>query len=361
MSSRGTATEYLARWIELKYKPFAQVHSSYIRDTKSFLQYLAMMNDTKAPLRERTRINSWDIVNFYPNCNTQMCIETVRKVVEENQHLDLGVPVECVLEALEITMSSNNGKFANNFFTQINGATIGGPESASVTDIFGAVYIDPVAKSGGPIVPTDWKRHRDDTFNIEENTEDQILNSFTEYLNLNILEDKIKFTMESSSQELVFLDTKVHLKNGYLVPEIYSKPSDSHKYLNPKSCHPPQFTFNIPYSVALRVRRNCSDRDPGDRMFINNMVKYKAYLIESGYESDRIDEHFIKVAKLKRKHTLSNKGRKKKRSAVRKINFVTTWDPMFPDISGALKKCQYILEEDEECRNLFPRESFRVS
>ena len=34
---------------------------------------------------------------------------------------------------------------------------------------------------------------------------------------------------------------------------------------------------------------------------------------------------------------------------------------MFPDISGALKKCQYILEEDEECRNLLPRLSFRVS
>ena len=93
------------------------------------------------------------------------------------------------------------------------------------------------------------------------------------------------------------------------------------------------------------------------------MVKYKAYLIESGYESDQIDEHFIKVAKLKRKHTLSNKGGGggKKRSAVRKINFVMTWDPMFPDISGALKKCQYILEEDEECRNLFHRGSLRVS
>ena len=183
----------MARWIELKLKPFTQVRSLYIRDTISFLQYLEMMNDTKAPLRDWTRINSWDIVNFYPNCNTQMCIEAVRKVVEENQHLDLGVPVECLLEALEITMSSNNGKFENNFFNQIDGSTIGGPESASVTDIFGAIYIDPVAKSGGPIVPTDLKRYRDDTFNIEENTEDQILNSFTEYLNSNILEDKIKF------------------------------------------------------------------------------------------------------------------------------------------------------------------------
>ena len=53
-------------------------------------------------------------------------------------------------------------------------------------------------------------------------------------------------------------------------------------------------------------------------------------------------------------------GEEKKTSAIRKINIVTTWDPMFPDISGGLKKCQYILEEDEECRNPFPRGSFRV-
>ena len=154
-----------------------------------------------------------------------MCIEAVREVVEENQQLDLGVLVECVLEALKITMSSNNGKFDNNF-TQINGATIGGPESASVTDIFGAVNIDPVAKNGGPIVPTDWKRYRYDTFNIEEDVEDQKLSGFTEYLNSNILENKIKFTMETSRQKLVFLDTKVHLKNRYRIPEIYSKPTD---------------------------------------------------------------------------------------------------------------------------------------
>ena len=280
-----------------------------------------------------------------------MCIEAVREVVEDNQQLDLGVPVECVLEPLEITMSSNNGKLGNNFFTQINGATIGGPESASVTDVFGAVYIDPVAKNGGPVVPTDWKRYRDDTFNIEEDVEEQKLSNFTEYLKSNILENKIKFTVETSRQELVFLDTNVHLKNGYLtiksppkngylIQEIYSKPTDSHKYLNPKSCHPPQVTRNNPYSVALRVRRNCSGRDPDDKMFIDNMVKYKAYLLESGYASDQIDGHFIKVTELKRKDAMSNEGCRKRGSSAKKkkINFVTTLNPMFPDINEALGK-----------------------
>ena len=46
-------------------------------------------------------------------------------------------------------------------------------------------------KNGGPIVSTDWKRYRDDTINIEEDVEDQKLSSFTEYLNSNMLENKI--------------------------------------------------------------------------------------------------------------------------------------------------------------------------
>ena len=46
-------------------------------------------------------------------------------------------------------MSGNNGDIGGHHFTQIDGATIGGPESASVTDIFGGQFIDPIVKSGG--------------------------------------------------------------------------------------------------------------------------------------------------------------------------------------------------------------------
>ena len=38
-------------------------------------------------------------------------------------------------------------------------------------------------------------------------------------------------------------------------------------------------------------------------MFIDILVKYKAYLLDSAYASDFIDKHFIKVAKLKQKDT----------------------------------------------------------
>ena len=69
------------------------------------------------------------------------------------------MPIACTLEALKITMTSNNGKFLKRHFTQINGATTGGLASASVTDIFGAVFKYPVGREGGPLISVGWRRY----------------------------------------------------------------------------------------------------------------------------------------------------------------------------------------------------------
>ena len=103
--------------------------------------------------------------------------------------------------------------------------------------------------------------------------------------------------MESSGSQLVFLDTKVHLREGFLVPEINSKPTDSHEYLNPTSAHPPQVSRNNPYSVALELRRNCSDRVPRDKMFVDNLVMYKAYMLQSGYKQRHCGQTFYQSSK----------------------------------------------------------------
>ena len=279
MSSKGTAMENLARWIEYQLEPFAQLHQAYIRDTKSFLLHLEEINRTRAPFGPKTKLISWDIKNYYPSCDTEMCIKAVEKVVAQYPEHVLEVPLDCTLEALRITMSTNTRKFGNRFFTQINGATIGGPESASVMDIFGAVYIDPKAIQAGS---KNWKRYCDDTLDIEENWDSQKVKEFTQYLNESVLKDKIKFEEESSGHELVFLDIKVHLIDGYLVPEIYSKPTDSHEYLNPDSAHSPVVANGNPYAVAPRVWRNCSDRFENDELFVRNLIQYKAHLMHSG-------------------------------------------------------------------------------
>ena len=56
-----------------------------------------------------------------------------------------------------------------------------------------------------------------------------------------------------------FLDTTIHLQNNKVETKIYSKPNDAHLYLL-KSCHSPT-TKNIPYSLALKVKRICSTKE----------------------------------------------------------------------------------------------------
>ena len=250
---------------------------------------------------------------------------------------------ECILEALSITRSSYNGQFQEKLFTQIEGATIGGPDLASVTDIFGAVYIDEVARQGdGSLKPSHWSRYRDDKWDIEEVCDYHMVKNFTNYLDETILKDKIKFEPVTKETRSEFLDVKVHLKNGYLISEIYSKETDSHEYLNPNSAHPLSVTKNNPYSVALRVRRNCSDRDVDDNLSVNNLIQYKAYLMHSGHDEEAIDKQVIKVAKMKRKETLESKPWKNRfRPKQRKYNFVTTWDPMFQILVKPLRNLFY--------------------
>ena len=172
-------------------------------------------------------------------------------------------------------MSSNSGTYNGKFFTQVNGAIIGGPESASTTDIFETIHIDTLAREGdGSLIPQDWKRYMDDTFDINTNCTGETIENFTKYLNKTVLPRKSKFEPEYSEKYLHFLDVRVHLRGGYLIPEIHSKPTDSHEYLNPLSSHPPQVAKNNPYSVALRIGRNCSDRMEQDQFFVDNLIKH---------------------------------------------------------------------------------------
>ena len=72
-----------------------------------------------------------------------------------------------------ITMTSSSTKFSNRFFTQIDGATTGSPDLGSVTDIFGAVYIDKKFMEECPRKPDNYKWYQDDTIDVCKNTADR--------------------------------------------------------------------------------------------------------------------------------------------------------------------------------------------
>ena len=138
------------------------------------------------------------------------------------------------------------------------------------------------------------------------------------------------------------------------------KTTDSHENLNPDSAHPPMVANGNPYPGVLRVRRNCSDGCENDELVVPNLILYKAHLMHSGYSPELTDNKFVKVAKSKRMD-LPKTTRRKKVQKGRKINFVTGYDPTFPDVRKAIRASEHILRADEECNQVFPRGCFRVA
>ena len=94
------------------------------------------------------------------------------------------------------------------------------------------------------------------------------------------------------STSLAFLDTSLSIKNGKVDVDLYRKPTDRNQYLLTSSCHPAHVTKNIPYSLALRIVRICSDPDNRD-MRLNELKElllsrqYKAGVVNNAIETAR--------------------------------------------------------------------------
>ena len=364
ISSRGSATENLARWTEFQLKAPSMKHSAYLKDTTSLLKFIEDVNVRKGPLDQITTVlTTRDVVNYYPSCDTRKCLQAISKVLDEREGDSL-IDKQCILEAVELTMTSNNCTFLERHFTQIDGATIGGPNSGSVTDIFGAEYIDQKIYQDCPYNVSEYKRYRDDTIDISINSTIEEQQAITTWLNENVYKGKIKFELNCNQSSVEFLDIKLNLIDGILMTECYSKPTDIHQYLRPDSCHPSHISKGIPKSVALRIRRNCSDRYEEDEKFVSCLREYKGYFMTSGYTEVQVDNAFCQMANVKRKDLLKETRKwKKKNTGAKKYRFITDHEPAFPCIKSILLKHQHILKNNRELANVFPRgaRDFQIS
>ena len=88
----------------------------------------------------------------------------------------------------------------------------------------------------------------------------------------------IKFIAEYSKGEVNFLDLNIKLTDGELKTALFIKPTGTHQFLDPTSCHPYRCKTGIPSSQALRLNRICSDNDTFDRC-CNDLEKW---LMERG-------------------------------------------------------------------------------
>ena len=129
-----------------------------------------------------------------------------------------------------------------------------------------------------------------------------------------------------------FLDTSCSIKDGAIVNDLYRKPTDRNMYLLPSSCHPPEITTNIPYSLALRIVKICSNKETRDM----RLQELKEMLICRDYRLQSIEGAINRAKNVSRDQSLKKKVVNYLPS--RRPVFAVPYDPRLPRIPSIQAK-----------------------
>ena len=101
-------------------------------------------------------------------------------------------------------------------------------------------------------------------------------------------------------ESIPFLNTLLSVRNRKISVDLYRKPTDRNQYLLTNSIHPPECINNIPYRLALRIKRTCTEEDEREQRF----EELRELLIERKYRKSLIDASIRRVKAISRAQAL---------------------------------------------------------
>ena len=131
---------------------------SRIKDTGHMLDIKDEINNSNLPTN--SILVGFDIVNMFPSIDNKSGLKSVNDILELRD--SKFPPTSCVIEALELCLSSNNSVFNNTKYLQTDSTAQGPHMSCPYAGLALASY-DSKALAFD-LNPTTWKRFRDDVF-----------------------------------------------------------------------------------------------------------------------------------------------------------------------------------------------------
>jgi len=328
-----------------------------IIDTPHFLRKIDSLNESTVLLGKEVIHVAIDISNMFTNIPRDMGIQQCTKHLNERTSYDRLFSTECIISALEITLDYNIASFNGTTYRQERGAAMGPKNSCEYADC-AMDKIDILVNEGDdehgpPHRPAFWGRLRDDIYMAWPGTVEQLL----EFMSwLNSIHKDLVFTYDYSTDGVEFLDTYVYAVGDVIHTKLYSKPSDTHCYLIPTSCHRNHVLKNIPYGVARRVRQNNSE----DTNFLEQREVYTGYLMNRGYHPSIINDAFDKFSDLTyRKNLYALKDKDDTTTCL--IPMVMDQNPALPNMGSIIHKYKHLLNLDPRLKKLVRADSVFVS
>ena len=350
-SGSGSLTENLSALAALELKKRSHILPYILIDSNHLLRKLDAYNQSKDLLGKDIIHVSLDVIAMFPNITKDIGLKRCR---EELNLREDGLPTECIMEAIEITLDYNIGEFDGKWYLQLIGAAQGPHHSCDYCDI-AMSHIDNIVHSNkNPIFSLEtflnWVRFRDDIYMPWTLGEEKLLKFFSW---LNTLSEHLKFEIKYSREGVEYLETFIYDIDGVLHTKLFSKESDTHAYLPPTSCHPYHICKNNPSQVARRIRKINSEESE----YIISRDKFKEYLKVRGYSTALIEESFNKFDNVDRKNLYLKSN--KKDSDEKKFPLISEFNPHLPSVTPILNKYKYVLELDDAlCKIIPPKQIF---
>ena len=196
--------------------------------------------------------------------------------------------------------------------------------------------------------PWVWWRFLDDVFLIWLHGEDR-LKEFLEFIIG--FHKTIKYTWDYSTNKVSYLVVSIYKERGGggcdICTHVYSKPTDTHQYLDSKSCRPRHVKEAIPYGQALILRRICSS----ENIFDERVKELKGNLFKRGFKKDKISAQCEK-AKAKDREALLVQNK------VNKVNpdvvpLVLDFHPAFSEVRGIVEFLWPMLQASDDIKKIF--------
>ena len=338
----NTAIENLSRFLEVHSAPLTAHLPARIKDTGHLLELIEQINSNGLP--DGLILVSFDVVNMFPNIDNERGLQTLEMAY--NKRTTLKPSTECLMEALRICLYCNNSSFNNTHLLQTNGTATGAPNSCSYSDLAVQPIDDAILaeKLANFVELFFYGRYRDDCLVLWNGSLER-LREFHDFINT--LDPYLKFTIEIGGLRINYLDLMIAIREGRLITTVYSKPTDSHLYLQAESCHQEASIKGIQKGVALRLRRICSTIEEFDA----KSKEYIAYLVARGHNPYSVQLAFNKV---RGKSITQARAKVERSKRGDKVIFITKHNPVGPNVQGIIKKHSHILENSMAAKEVFP-------
>ena len=183
-----------------------------------------------------------------------------------------------------------------------------------------------------------WRRYIDD-INFVWHGSTKELDHFIFHINQQHSNIKFTATYDTETRSIPFLDMVVTInENGFLETDLHRKDTTKVQYLLPSSCHPGHKTKNIPYSLAYRLLRICSNKES----FNVRLEQLKQDLLSRSYKPKIIDDAFKRVFQIHGNEAIKRVSKTKSSDTV----LVTTYHPLMPSISKIVKKHWTVMTDE---------------